>query len=132
MKKIAIGFVVAGLLIAAAVVILLRPAAAPTLDTPLPPAPDATGAVTITMRDDGFDPSSVTIGVGQTVTFVNAGASDHWPASGIHPTHEIYPEFDPRRGIAPGSSWSFRFDRAGIWRFHDHLFANLTGTVTVQ
>lgn len=81
---------------------------------------------------NGYDPSHLTISKGETVTFVNAGENDYWPASNIHPTHEIYPEFDPRKPIPSGKSWSFVFDKEGIWRFHDHLYPQLTGTIIVQ
>ena len=84
------------------------------------------------MMDSSFEPTKISIKKGTTVTFVNKGEDDHWPASNIHPTHEIYPEFDPHKPILPGNSWSFTFDKKGIWRFHDHIFPQLTGAVTVE
>lgn len=96
-------------------------------------APDASqAAATIQMFDDRYEPKTLTIKKGEAVKFVNSGNKPHWPASNIHPTHEIYPEFDPRRGIDPGSDWEFRFDQAGEWRYHDHLFPGLTGSITVE
>ena len=93
----------------------------------------ASGAPTVvTMDEQGFHPDHVTIRQCDTVKFVNTGGNDHWPASNIHPTHLIYPEFDPKRGIPAGESWSFVFDRAGTWYSHDHLFPEFTGAVTVQ
>lgn len=89
-------------------------------------------AVVVEMLDDQFFPSEVTVKKDQTVYFLNKGAEDHWPASDIHPTHGIYPEFDPKRPVAPGAWWSFKFYKAGIWRMHDHLFPQITGKVTVQ
>jgi plastocyanin len=85
----------------------------------------------ITLNDGGFTPAEVTIKQGTKVTFKNTGTVPHWPASNIHPTHEIYPEFDPMRELAPGESWSFIFDKAGKWHMHDHLAANSVGTITV-
>ena len=87
--------------------------------------------VTISMGDDEFTPRAVTIQKSTTVVFENVGENDHWPASNIHPTHEIYPEFDPGKPIQPGERWSFRFERAGSWNFHDHLHPQFTGTITV-
>ena len=91
-----------------------------------------TEAVTMQMKDNGYEPKNLTIKKGTKVTFVNAGTNDHWPASNIHPTHDIYPEFDSMKGLKPGESWAFTFDKVGIWRYHDHLFSNLSGAITVE
>lgn len=91
-----------------------------------------TGTYEIRITKDGFSPSLLTILQGDTVKFINAGKELHWPASDIHPTHQIYPEFDPKKGIAPGQSWSFTFSRVGSWRMHDHLFPENLGRITVD
>lgn len=87
---------------------------------------------TIAITDQGFQPDTVTITPCTTVTFVNQTSDARWPASDIHPTHGIYPEFDPLEGIAPGQNWSFTFDKEGNWKFHDHLFPQFTGVIRVQ
>lgn len=90
------------------------------------------GKIVINMTDDGFSPSTVNIKQGETVVFKNNGIRDHWPASAIHPTHQVYPEFDPKRPIVPGNYWSFTFDKKGIWRYHDHLNPTFFGTINVE
>jgi hypothetical protein len=90
-----------------------------------------TPAVVITRTEDGYSPSDVTIKKGEIVLWKNESKEYHWPASDIHPTHGIYPEFDPLRPIAPGEDWAFKFDRVGVWKFHDHIRANVVGSVTV-
>lgn len=85
----------------------------------------------IKMTDQGFTPSEIGIGQGESVTFTNAGTEDHWPASANHPTHDRYPAFDPKRGIPPGESWTFTFTQAGSWAYHDHLNSALRGKVVV-
>ena len=90
-----------------------------------------TPAAVITRTDEGYEPTEITIKVGDTLSFVNESDEFHWPASDVHPTHTIYSEFDPLEPIAPGGTWSFTFTRAGEWRFHDHIRANLKGTITV-
>lgn len=97
-----------------------------------PPAPVSGATVTIRMSAAGFDPKNVTIALGDTVRFVNENTVPHWPASAIHPTHEIYPTFDAKKPIPAGEGWLFTFDRKGIWRFHDHLYPDMTGSVTVE
>lgn len=101
----------------------------PTAVTP-PPAP--LGEVVITVGNSGYTPDKITIKKDETVKFVNAASEDRWPASNIHPTHQIYPEFDPKRPIPAGQSWSFTFDKVGIWRCHDHLEPTHTCTITVE
>lgn len=88
-------------------------------------------SATIHRVENGYEPHEVTIHQGETVSFVNESSDFHWPASDVHPTHSIYSEFDPREPIAPGETWSFTFDRAGAWEFHDHLRANFKGVITV-
>jgi plastocyanin len=94
----------------------------------------------IEITSSGFNPNSLAIEVGETVTFVNRDSRTHWPASNNHPTHTIYPEpggcissaFDACKGLAQGETFSFTFNIKGTWGFHDHLNPSLTGTITVE
>lgn len=85
----------------------------------------------IIMTDEKYEPINLTIEQGETVIFKNEGKDDRWPASSIHPTHRIYPEFDSKTPILQGDSWSFTFDKAGIWRWHDHLDPSMKGQIDV-
>ncbi len=86
---------------------------------------------TVAMEPGTFAPDTLTIQRGDRVTFVNRDAEPRWPASNLHPTHGIYPEFDPQEGVPPGESWSFVFDRAGEWKYHDHLIPSVRGIIRV-
>ena len=86
---------------------------------------------TVELQDDGFLPSEISVAKGETVIFTTTRKKQFWPASNLHPTHQIYPEFDPKRPVEADGSWSFKFDKAGRWRYHDHLAPNLTGTIIV-
>lgn len=86
----------------------------------------------IKVEANGFSPKSLNIVAGDTVTFINNDTQEHWPASDDHPAHQIYPEFDSKRALCPGEHWSFRFDKAGAWGMHDHLFSSFRGTIIVQ
>jgi len=86
----------------------------------------------IYMGGGGFNPANLAIKIGDTVRFVNNDTKDHWPASDVHPVHEIYPEFDPRAVIAPGEEWSFTFERVGEWGVHDHRSPYITGKIIVE
>ena len=83
------------------------------------------------MKKDSFEPSQVQVKKGTRVIFENEDSQPRWPASNLHPTHGIYPEFDPRQPVEEGTQWSFVFDQVGSWKFHDHLFPSLRGTITV-
>ena len=100
-----------------------------------PPADTSTpvpSTKTVTYTTSGFSPGSLTIKTGDTVVFKNNSAADFWPASGPHPTHTNYPEFDAKKAISAGVSYSFTFTRTGSWKYHNHLNPTLTGTITVQ
>ena len=90
--------------------------------------------VVVHMSGSKYEPSRLTIAKGTTVRFANEATSsgDFWPASNIHPRHEIYPEFDPKKAISQGDSWDFRFDKKGIWYMHDHIDPTITGVIVVE
>ena len=81
----------------------------------------ATATATVLLKEGRFDPPTISVKQCTKVVFQNVGNQPHWPASDLHPTHGIYPEFDPQENINPGQSWSFVFDRVGQWKCHDHL-----------
>ena len=94
----------------------------------------------ITYTDTSYSPSDLEIKAGETVTFKNESQQSMWPASAMHPTHKEYPAtggclgsaFDACMGVQPGDSWSFKFDIAGNWKYHDHLSPKNFGAVTVK
>lgn len=75
----------------------------------------------VVLNDASFEPSSFKVKRCTTVIFKNTGEQFHWPASDLHPTHLIYPEFDSKEPLPAGDSWQFVFDRTGKWKCHDHL-----------
>ena len=112
--------------------------------------PDETGgSVTehvVEITANGFSPRELTISVGDSVAWVNKDAEEHWPASAMHPTHTVYPGsniekcgtseeteiFDACGGILPGESWTFVFNEAGSWGYHDHIINGLFGKIIVE
>ena len=86
---------------------------------------------TVVMGEDSYTPAYLIMKKGSTIIWENESSSDRWPASDVHPSHTIYPEFDPKRPISPGESWSFTFDKVGEWDFHDHIKPSITGNVTI-
>lgn len=87
--------------------------------------------IVVEMTSEGFKPQIINLDTSGTVIFINKDSKAHWPASDVHPTHDLYSQFDPQRGIEPGESWPFRPKKTGEWKFHDHLFPHFRGSVTV-
>ena len=111
------------------------------------------GGVTVIVRDGGatgvsgatitisaagaVSPASVTVAVGQTVTFINNDSRTHEMASNPHPQHGSCPSIEGGLGsLAAGQTKVTRaFANAGSCGFHDHLNDTsnaLKGTITVQ
>lgn len=102
--------------------------------------------VTIQMSEAGFAPAKRTVPPHTTVVFENTGTEEHWPATDSHPTHNGYdgtsldehcgvgavPTFDSCGAVAAGETWSFRFEKAGTFTFHDHFWPHLQGQIVVE
>ncbi len=102
---------------------------APQKDKTTAPAEALKG---ITIKADGFAPSNITISPGTKVIFINMDDGLHWPASGIHPTHQICPGFDALKGLAKNETYTFTFTEAKVCPFHDHLNPALQGKIIVK
>ncbi len=111
-------------------------------DTVTPPVEEKV----ISYTDSGYSPNSLIIKKGDSVVFKNESSKSMWPASAMHPTHTVYdgtsleehcPDsdgtaFDACKGYEVGESWSFTFDKVGIWKYHDHIDASNFGTIVVE
>lgn len=102
-----------------------------TINTSVTPEIQGEATATIVRTESGYEPKELTVKKGDIVLWTNQSGEFHWPASDLHPTHGIYPEFDPLKPIAEGEEWKFKFDKVGVWKFHDHIRANKVGTITV-
>lgn len=88
-------------------------------------------SLAIVLTEEGFNPKKIIIQKGDTVIFTTTRQAAFWPASDLHPTHDIYSEFDPKQPVEPQRTWSFTFTKIGEWRYHDHLAPLFRGTITV-
>ncbi len=94
---------------------------------------------TVTYTDAGFTPSSLEIKSGDTVKFENQSNNNVWVSSAKHPTHANYPTtggcigstFDSCKALQKGEIWSFKFDIAGNWKYHNHVDATKFGEIVV-
>jgi plastocyanin len=92
---------------------------------------------TVTITSAGVNPSTVTVGIGQSVTFVNSDTVNHQIASDPHPIHGSCPSIESGLGtLAPGQSRSTQgFAGAGRCTYHDHLNdgnRSLQGAIVIQ
>jgi plastocyanin len=79
-----------------------------------------------------YAPANLSINAGDTVVFKNDSTGSFWPASGPHPMHTDYPEFDAKKSLGAGQTFSFKFMKTGTWSFHDHLRSSARGSITVK
>ena len=99
-------------------------------------------SASITYGSNGFSPSEVTIKKGGTVTWTNSTGGNMWVASAMHPAHTAYSgttlaqhcddatdvSFDQCKN---GNTYSFTFNKAGTWAYHNHSGASQFGKVIV-
>ena len=112
----------------------------PTSQTP------ATEEKIVTYTDSGYSPGTLTVKRGETVTFKNQSSQSMWTASALHPTHRVYSgtsldehcqgsantAFDACKGILPGGLWSFKFDKTGTFKYHNHLSPKDSDAIVVE
>lgn len=96
----------------------------------------------VAYTDSGFSPAQVSVAVGGTVTFTNQSTGRMWVASDPHPTHEGYSgttvtqHCPDTAGVAfdecaVGNTYTFTFQKAGTWGYHNHSDSTQYGTVIV-
>ena len=117
----------------------------PILDSSIP-ANQLNSQYVITYTNAGYSPNTLTIKLGDTVTWANDSSQNMWTASAMHPSHIVYSgtslsehcpdtvgiSFDACKGIAPGNIWSFVFNKKGEWGFHNHLKSDHFGKIIVE
>jgi plastocyanin len=115
-----------------------------TTATDIPVATSTVSGVTVMYTDQGFSPKSVTVKQGESVTWIDERANPMWVASNPHPVHtgydgtslsvhcaSDYTGSTPFDQCAPGTAYSFIFNKTGTWGYHDHLNHAMAGTVVV-
>jgi plastocyanin len=83
----------------------------------------AQGGAAVSIVDFAFQPASIEVPVGSTVTWTNTGAVPHTVTSDSG-------AFDSGQ-LSPGASFSQTFDTAGTFTYHCSIHPQMTGTVVV-
>lgn len=123
-----------------ATISITTPAATQAVVTPSSSNAPMTAIVKYTAN--GFTPDPVTIKQGGTVTFTSVDGSPMWVASNAHPTHLQY-DGTSRTQHCPntagtafdqcnkGATYSFTFQKVGMWNYHNHVNTDDGGTINV-
>jgi plastocyanin len=109
--------------------------------TPTNPGGSGTGApgpsgATITIANNTVTPNTVTIAVGQSVTFVNNNGRGHNVSSDPHPTHTECPAINAVNNLTNGQTrLTSAFTAARTCGFHHHDDPDnpaYKGTIVIQ
>ncbi|MHB8922584.1 MAG: cupredoxin domain-containing protein [Thermoleophilia bacterium] len=87
------------------------------------------GGATVTMKELKFEPDTVTIKKGDTVTWNNEDRRTRQIMSGV--PHGMTDDFISTP-LEKGQSWSHTFETAGEFPYHDMMITGLLGTVVVE
>lgn len=104
--------------------------ASPTT-TQATPTPAQQSQNTVTLTTNGFSPTSLTIKVGQTVTWVNKSGEAATVNSDPHPVHTAYTPLN-LGNFPDGGTLSLTFDKPGTYGYHNHLNPSERGTIVVE
>ncbi len=83
---------------------------------------------TVTIKDFKFEPETVTIKAGETVTWVNEDRREHQVMSGAPP---VMTDLFMSPKLAKGDSWSYTFEEPGEYPYHS-MTGSFLGTVIVE
>src|SRR4051794_4215731 len=84
---------------------------------------DAQSSTAVTIVDFAFQPASLEVTAGTTVTWTNSGAAPHTVTADDG-------AFDSGT-LQPGSTFSFTFDTPGTFAYHCEIHPNMTATIIV-
>jgi plastocyanin len=95
----------------------------PAAPTPAPvTATNDTAGAAVTIVDFAFEPAAITVPLGATVTWTNAGVAPHTVAGG----------FGDSGTLASGQAFSHTFTEAGVFDYVCQFHPQMTGQVVVE
>jgi len=90
-------------------------------------ATQATATTSVTIQDFAFSPKTITVKVGDTVTWTNQDSVQH------DVTADDPSDFAPSGSLlSKGQSYSFKFNKAGTYSYHCTPHPYMKGTVIVE
>ncbi len=114
-------------------------------NAPLPVNSNGISEVVIKYTKSGFEPESITVKLGTTVSWVNSSGRPMWVASDPHPSHTDLKGFDQLKIINKGwenpffkkvyahgdAIYEYTFEKIGEWKYHNHVYPQDRGKVVV-
>ena len=88
------------------------------------PATSSASGPQVIMKNTAYDPATLTIKVGQTVTWVNQDSTQHDVVANKG-------EFKSSL-LASGGTYGFKFTQAGTYTYYCSIHPNMLGTIIVQ
>ena len=85
------------------------------------------GGNSVTIKNFAFDPSTLTVKTGTTVTWVNNDGAPHALASDAGS-----PEAFSSSSLSTGALFAFTFTQPGTYKYHCSIHPSMTGTIIVQ
>ena len=133
-SKAKLGLLFLGVFVGAILVVVITLALrGSTKSKPTTMASNVGPAGTVSITSSGFEPQSIKIKVGQTVTWTNNDALPHQVATDPYPTEDGLVGFKSQNATLKSKTYSFTFARAGVFAYHDRLNpSKFTGTVIVE
>lgn len=107
-----------------------------TSSVTLTPTPSAEGNIVnekteVILSQSGFSPKEITIKKGTKVVWTNNSGKAAAINSAPHPVHTSYPPLN-LGSFNDGQSLELSFPDPGTYKYHNHLNASQTGTITVE
>lgn len=97
------------------------------------PAAQETKSASVQITNDGFMPATISVSKGTTVVWDNTDTAPHWVATDPYPKNDGLAGFDSAGNLNKGDSYSFTFDTAGTFTYHDQLNPyKIQGSVVVK
>jgi plastocyanin len=95
-----------------------------TASTPGTTAGGGAGGAQVVMKNTAFDPATVTIKAGESVTWTNQDAMNH----AVTADNGEFKSSD----LGQGATFTFKFDKAGTYAYHCSIHPSMKATVVVQ
>lgn len=96
------------------------------------PAAQTTATAEVSITANSFEPATLTVKVGTKVTWTNQEDLEHWVASNPYPANTDLPGLNAGKKMVKGDTYSYTFDKAGTYNYHDDLSPTTNGTVIVE
>lgn len=94
------------------------------------PSPTPVETNNIAIKNFSFDPAAISVEKGTAVTWTNKDSAEHQIASDPYPSHTVLPELFSAP-LSQNQSYSFTFNKTGVFSYHCQIHPSMKGTVTV-